>query len=1355
MLLLHSCWLCCSFEGHASSTTTSLEGLPIHLFDSLALYSIANSIGKPLKTDAATASLSRPSVARICVEVDTSKELPHGVWIHLGQLIFHQPINYEDLPEYCPSCKSFGHKNCKKATKSSRWVLKDTPGTGNTAPAIAVPPLQTVDTTLRLVAKQLDGQNQDGPDENASTAVETNTSAQAETNLFQSDPKLEALATTIVNGRNAKVPKPADSAEDKAVMMVEIEQICVGEDALENNQTPTNTDPNSEIEQSCEAHKLSPKTDLEGTQYEEEFPPLSKESLTTTTDDFPSQKFNSDAHTLSFEKEMDGTLSPTIIGDDETISDPSLRKKIFPPVTNIAGNDQTTTGPILHSFEVDGQHYEIRSYEEAETSNLREEPNDFQDVQNKRNKKAGKRGTAPRTIKTRSYDPNLEVGTVSEITRYWLSRKSTIMEKIVTTKSYSGPFWYVGPVGPIGADGKRPKKIMPRNLALDQHSGETRNLLKMKTLLLEYLRASGQQINFTKSRFYSSKTTSKEQLSHMEKILGMKAGSLPFTYLGGTICRGILRKEHCNNLLEHFDKHISSCQIFQEEGNKVLGKIEATFKEMPSATFTTLDEERLLGSKLQVQAIELEDIETIRESEENYIEDAGLSELGRLEHNTLTIDFHEVSINCHGLRNLGTKTAQHDNRLSTVVSRLSASSEPRSAMLNKLFSYGIKIMAYYACRDKRSGPMRLFRGPVPERTGSSGFTYRGLVYVHGLSELGRLEHNTLTIDFHEVSIYWHGLRNLGTKTAQHDNRLSTVVSRLSASSEPRIMAYFACRDKRSGPMRLFRGPVPEPTGSSGFTYRGLVKEMSHAPEHGEVGPQGEQEHVSVHIEASSFTPQQEVPEPQVPQPNAPPQAVPFLQPQMVANMLQFLQQMAGAYVPPPPPPPPVVVVTIEKLKKNGAEEFRGNQIAEPMVAKRWLERVSRVLETLRVPAEQRGDLAIALLQDAAYDWWKCAGANVPEPVPWATFDELFREEYVPEHFMEEKRDEFMKFTQGELTLPEYRQKFDELAENDINDLYKQALELQAALLKKAEYEQAQKTHPLPPPPPKSSSSSKRPPFVPSSSHTSKKVKSAPVPSSAPTQRSGKGQSQGGYRNPPCNSCGRRHSGECWFTQGLCLGCGQAGHFRRDCPTNPGEAFPTAAAASAPAAQPASSQKSVVASSQRKRPAQSAQSGKAPARTYAMHGRTEQPAHDVIMGIFTLFDTCISAFIDPGSTLSYLCTSMPTASGILREKLESPVVVSNPLGHSLRLNHIYSKCPLVVQGKSFPANLIELPHREFDLILGMDWLTANRAVVDCGAHTVRLEAEDGSEIVVHVSSVQCSFSIKVVLYLKQGGAHSDA
>ncbi|VFQ94509.1 unnamed protein product [Cuscuta campestris] len=390
--------------------------------------------------------------------------------------------------------------------------------TGNIAPAVAVPPL-LLQANLQLVDKQDDALNHDGPKEEETTVMETCSSAQAETHLVQSVqvethleqsvqvethlvqsvPKsdangleqilvpaaettefeneeqsaidtvthkasVEALATTIDNDRDAEAPAPTDSAENKGVL-VEMEQLQVIEDAFQNNKNPPNNDPNFRTEQSCEAHKLSPKTDLEGTQYEEEFPPLSKESVIATTDDFPAQNQGSDAHTLSLEKEMDGTLSPSMNGDDEKISDPTHTTNFPPSITNYAGYDSTTIGPILQSFEVDGEHYEIRSYvEEAETSNQREEPN-FQDVQSRRSKKAGKRGTAPRTIKTRSYDPNLEVGTVSEITRYWPSRKSTTMEKIVTTESYSGPFWYVGPVGPIGADGKRPKKIMPRNLA--------------------------------------------------------------------------------------------------------------------------------------------------------------------------------------------------------------------------------------------------------------------------------------------------------------------------------------------------------------------------------------------------------------------------------------------------------------------------------------------------------------------------------------------------------------------------------------------------------------------------------------------------------------------------------------------------------------------------------------------------------------------------------------------------------------------------------------------------------------------------------------------------------------------------
>lgn len=48
----------------------SFERLPFFMFSKGPLFSIARLIGKPLKLDAATESLARPSVARVCIELE-------------------------------------------------------------------------------------------------------------------------------------------------------------------------------------------------------------------------------------------------------------------------------------------------------------------------------------------------------------------------------------------------------------------------------------------------------------------------------------------------------------------------------------------------------------------------------------------------------------------------------------------------------------------------------------------------------------------------------------------------------------------------------------------------------------------------------------------------------------------------------------------------------------------------------------------------------------------------------------------------------------------------------------------------------------------------------------------------------------------------------------------------------------------------------------------------------------------------------------------------------------------------------------------------------------------------------------
>lgn len=110
----------------------SLPSLPIHLFDKYSLFSIVNPLGKPIFIDAATANLSRPSVARICVEVDLLRPLPSWVWIGTENSNegFWQQLQIENLPQYCSNCCHLGHSSiaCNKdvlAGISSQQLGKD------------------------------------------------------------------------------------------------------------------------------------------------------------------------------------------------------------------------------------------------------------------------------------------------------------------------------------------------------------------------------------------------------------------------------------------------------------------------------------------------------------------------------------------------------------------------------------------------------------------------------------------------------------------------------------------------------------------------------------------------------------------------------------------------------------------------------------------------------------------------------------------------------------------------------------------------------------------------------------------------------------------------------------------------------------------------------------------------------------------------------------------------------------------------------------------------------------------------------------------------------------------------------
>ena len=132
----------------------------------------------------------------------------------------------------------------------------------------------------------------------------------------------------------------------------------------------------------------------------------------------------------------------------------------------------------------------------------------------------------------------------------------------------------------------------------------------------------------------------------------------------------------------------------------------------------------------------------------------------------------------------------------------------------------------------------------------------------------------------------------------------------------------------------------------------------------------------------------------------------------------------------------------------------------------------------------------------------------------------------------------------------------------------------------------------------------------------------------------------------------------------------------------------------------------------------------------MRAREDQDTPGVIAGNFTLYNIEMHALIDPGSTHSYICIEQLSDKLPLVEPLAYDMLVTSPLGHSVRVNCMYKNCPLMVHDREFSVNLIGLPFHEFDLILGMNWLSKHRAIVDCDKKTVLLECLNMSKVTVH-------------------------
>ncbi|KAA3457246.1 DNA/RNA polymerases superfamily protein [Gossypium australe] len=438
----------------------------------------------------------------------------------------------------------------------------------------------------------------------------------------------------------------------------------------------------------------------------------------------------------------------------------------------------------------------------------------------------------------------------------------------------------------------------------------------------------------------------------------------------------------------------------------------------------------------------------------------------------------------------------------------------------------------------------------------------------------------------------------------------------------------------------------------------------------------------------------------------------------------FLQMMSNWYTeyvranpnaqPPPPLPIPqpvpiapqgidIVRITkplVDKIRKQGAKEFKVNIDDDLERAKFWLENSMRVFVELSCTPEESLKCVVSLLRDSAYHWWKTLMSMVPkERVTWDFFLEEFRKKYISQR----------KYAQECVSTEAILCKRFEDGLNEDVRLLVGILELKkfVVLVDKA--------------------------------FQATSMASVGNPKS----------------KPECPSCGRHHTGECWGNNRNCFKCGSPDHFIRNCPERDDKEMKQEVRSSnvSSRGRPQRNPGSGTSGRSTSRDSTMRPESRAPARTYAILAREEASSPDVITGTFSLHDTFVIALINLGSTHSYVCMRLASSLSMIVESKEFVVKVSNPLGKHVLVDKVCRNCPLTIRGHCFPANLMLLPFNEFDLILGMDWLTTHSVLVNRGSKFIELKYENGDVIRVELggsdSLLVTISSLMAEKYLRKG------
>ncbi|GKA98225.1 putative reverse transcriptase domain-containing protein, partial [Tanacetum coccineum] len=138
-----------------------------------------------------------------------------------------------------------------------------------------------------------------------------------------------------------------------------------------------------------------------------------------------------------------------------------------------------------------------------------------------------------------------------------------------------------------------------------------------------------------------------------------------------------------------------------------------------------------------------------------------------------------------------------------------------------------------------------------------------------------------------------------------------------------------------------------------------------------------------------------------------------------------------------------------------------------------------------------------------------------------------------------------------------------------------------------------------------------------------------------------------------------------------------------------------------------------------------QGNQARGRAFMLGAKEARQDPNIVTGTFTLNNHFATTLFDSGADYSFVSTTFIPLLGLEPGDLGFKYEIKIASVQLVEIDKVVKGCKLEIEGYVFDIDLIPFRHGSFDVIIGMDWLSNNKAEIICHEKVVRIPLPDGS------------------------------